>query len=192
MRTMLVVPGMPSGTPATMITRWPALAKPSRKAMEPARSTMSSWSCASSATTQCTPHTTDNLRPVARFGVIATTGSFGRSRATRIAVEPELVQQMMADNSSVSAIWRAASAVAARHHQRVGGFDDFGEPVDRLRFFDLGHHGGAAADQPLGLVDVLGALYEGKRDPVDLGGQRRLEIGAVLRRHRRDRQVGIG
>ena len=34
---MLVVPGERSGTPATMMTRWPALAKPSRKAIEPAR-----------------------------------------------------------------------------------------------------------------------------------------------------------
>ena len=69
--------------------------------------------CASSATTQCTPHTTDNLRPVAMFGVIATTGGFGRSRATRSAVDPELVQQMIADRSSVSAICRAASAMAS-------------------------------------------------------------------------------
>src|SRR6266853_2981000 len=57
MRTMLVAPGVPSGTPATMMTRCPALAKPSLKAIRQARSTMSSWSCASSATTQCTPHT---------------------------------------------------------------------------------------------------------------------------------------
>ena len=113
MRSMLVVPGEPSGTPATMMTRWPARAKPSRKAMLPARLTMSSRSCASSATTQCTPQTTDSLRPVARFGVIATTGGFGRSRATRSAVDPELVQQMIADRSSVSAIWRAASAIAS-------------------------------------------------------------------------------
>src|SRR4051812_40978763 len=28
MRTMLVAPGVPNGTPATMMTRWPALAKP--------------------------------------------------------------------------------------------------------------------------------------------------------------------
>ena len=52
-----------------------------------ARLTMSSRFFASSATTQCTPQTADNLRPVARFGVIATTGGFGRSRATRSAVE---------------------------------------------------------------------------------------------------------
>ena len=45
--------------------------------------------------------------------MIATTGGFGRSRATRIAVEPELVQQMIADRSSVSAICRAASAMAS-------------------------------------------------------------------------------
>jgi hypothetical protein len=37
----------------------------------------------------------------------------GRSRATRIAVEPDEVQQMMAGSASVSAIWRAASAIAS-------------------------------------------------------------------------------
>ena len=30
--------------------------------------------------------------------------------------------------------------VTARDHQRIGHFDDFRQPVDRLRFFDLGHH----------------------------------------------------
>jgi Cupin len=34
---LLVVPGVTSGTPATMMTRCPALAKPSRNAMLPAR-----------------------------------------------------------------------------------------------------------------------------------------------------------
>ncbi len=110
---MLVVPGARNGTPATMMTRWPARAKPSLKAIEPARLTMSSRSLASSATTQCTPQTAESLRPVARLGVIATTGGFGRSRATRSAVDPELVQQMIADRSSVSAICRAASAMAS-------------------------------------------------------------------------------
>src|SRR6266540_3649625 len=66
MRTMLVAPGVPSGTPATMMTRWPDWAKPSAKAMRQARSTMSSWSRASSATTQWTPHTSASLRPLAR------------------------------------------------------------------------------------------------------------------------------
>jgi len=47
------------------------------------------------------------------LGVIATSGGFGRSRATRMAVEPDEVQQMIADNSSVSAICRAASAMAS-------------------------------------------------------------------------------
>jgi len=40
----------------------PALAKPSLNAMRQARSTMSSWSWASSVTTQCTPHTTASRR----------------------------------------------------------------------------------------------------------------------------------
>ena len=82
--------------------------------------------------------------------------------------------------------------IAARHHQRVGGLDDVGEAVDRLRLLDLGHHRGAAADHLLGFEHVVGALHEGQRDPVDAGDQRRLEVGAVLRRHRRDRQVGVG
>ncbi len=51
---------------------------------------------------------------------------------------------------------------------------------------------GAAADHLLGFDHVVGALHEGQRNPVDAGDQRRLEVGAVLRRHRRDRQVGVG
>src|ERR1700709_2832872 len=101
---MLEAPGERSEARAKLRPLYPALAKPSRNAIEPARLTMSLRTCSTSATTQCTPHTTDNLRPVARLGVIATTGGFGRSRATRIAVDPELVQQMMAESSGVSAI----------------------------------------------------------------------------------------
>ena len=81
--------------------------------------------------------------------------------------------------------------VAARHHQGVGRFDDLGEAIDGLRLFDFRHHGSTAADQLLGFHDILGALHEGQRDPVDAGDQRGLEVGAVLRRHRRDRQVRI-
>ena len=110
---MLVAPGVPSGTPATMMTRWPALAKPSLKAMRLARSTMSSWSWASSVITQCTPHTTDSRRPVAMLGDSATIGGRGRSRAMRRPVEPDEVQHTTAARSSVSAIWRAASAMAS-------------------------------------------------------------------------------
>ena len=47
------------------------------------------------------------------FGESATIGGFGRSRATRSAVEPEKVQQTIAGRSSVSAIWRAAAAIAS-------------------------------------------------------------------------------
>jgi hypothetical protein len=34
MRSMLVAPGVPSGTPATTITRWPGLAKKARRFFE--------------------------------------------------------------------------------------------------------------------------------------------------------------
>ena len=57
--------------------------------------------------------------------------------------------------------------IAARHHQRIGEVDDRVEPLDRLRLLDLGHHRGAAAGDLLDLGEVLGALDEGKRDPVD-------------------------
>ena len=62
---------------------------------------------------QCTPHTSDKRRPVDSLGEIATIGDFGRSRATRNPVEPELVQQTTAESSRVSAIWRAAAAMAS-------------------------------------------------------------------------------
>ena len=78
--------------------------------------------------------------------------------------------------------------IAARHHQRVGELDDLVEPLHRLRLLDLGHHGGAAARDLLGLGDVLGPLHEGQRDPVDAGVERRLEIGAVLVGERGERE----
>ncbi len=59
------------------------------------------------------PQTNDNFRPVATIGEMATIGGFGRSRETRMPVEPELVQQTMAERSSVSATCRAAAAMAS-------------------------------------------------------------------------------
>ena len=53
------------------------------------------------------------LAPGRELGEIATIGGFGRSRATRRPVEPEQVQQTIAERSSVSAIWRAAAAMAS-------------------------------------------------------------------------------
>src|ERR1700674_2799660 len=35
--------------------------------------------------------------------------------------------------------------IAARHHQGIGQIQDLGQPGDRLRLLDLGHHHGAAA-----------------------------------------------
>jgi hypothetical protein len=47
------------------------------------------------------------------LGEIATIGDVGRSRATRRPVAPELVQHTIAARSSVSAISRAAAAIAS-------------------------------------------------------------------------------
>ena len=63
--------------------------------------------------TQCTPHTSESLRPVDRFGEMAMIGDFGRSRATRSAVAPELVQHTIAESTRVSAMPRAAAAIAS-------------------------------------------------------------------------------
>src|SRR5947207_15656545 len=63
--------------------------------------------------TQWMPQTTDNFRPAASIGEIATIGHFGRSRDTRRPVEPEQVQQTIAARSSVSATWRVAAAIAS-------------------------------------------------------------------------------
>ena len=63
---------------------------------------------------------------------------------------------------------------------------------DRLRLLDLRHHIGALAGDRLDLGDVLGALHEGERHPVDVLVERGVQIGAVLVRHRRGRQHGVG
>ena len=111
---MLVAPGVPSGTPATMMTRWPALAKPSLKAMRQARSTMSSLVVR--VLGDDAMHAPDQRQPAPGRDV-------GRQRHDRrpaaararraSAVEPDEVQQTMAARSSVSAIWRAAAAMAS-------------------------------------------------------------------------------
>jgi hypothetical protein len=82
--------------------------------------------------------------------------------------------------------------VAARHHQRIGEIDDLAEPVDGLRLLDLGHDHGAAARDLLRLGDVLRALDEGERDPVDSGNERRFQVGMVLCGERRERDRGVG
>ena len=91
MRSMLVEPGVLSGTPAVMMMRSPGLPKPSSKAMRQARSTMSSRSLASGVTTQCVPHSSDSRRAVSRIGDSAMIGTCGRSRAARRPVVPDAV-----------------------------------------------------------------------------------------------------
>ena len=82
--------------------------------------------------------------------------------------------------------------IAARDHQRVGKFEDVGEPRYGLRLLDLGHHRGAAARKFLRFGDILGALNERQRDPIDAGIERGFEIGDILRRQRRQRHDGVG
>ena len=82
--------------------------------------------------------------------------------------------------------------VAARHHEGVGELDDFVEPLHRLRLLDLGHDAGAAAGELAHFDHVFGALHEGQRDPVDVGLDDGVEIGAILLGQRAHRKLGVG
>ena len=81
--------------------------------------------------------------------------------------------------------------IAARHHDAVGDLDDLLELGKRRGLLDLGHDRRAPAHQVAGLGDVLGALHEGERNPVDADVERIFEIGAVLVGHGRERNDGI-
>ena len=65
-------------------------------------------------------------------------------------------------------------------------------PLHGLRFLDLGHHQRAAVGDRLDLDDVLRTLHEREGDPVDVFLERRGEVGAILVRHRRGRDRGVG
>ena len=82
--------------------------------------------------------------------------------------------------------------VAARHHQCIDEIQDLAEAIDCLRLLNLGHDGGPATRDLLGLCDIVGPLDEGERNPVDTGIEARFQIRAVLCRHRRERHRGIG
>src|SRR3546814_6666263 len=62
------------------------------------------------------------------------------------------------------------------------------QAVERRRLLDLGHDGGAVADQAARLGQVLRPLDEGEGDPVDTEVERELQVDAVLLGDRRDRQ----
>src|SRR3954453_20393121 len=144
MRTMLVAPGVPKGTPATTMMRSPTAANSSRTANFAARNAMSSTSLASLVTIGCTPQTRARRRAVSRFGVRASTVEFGRSRASLSAVEPEKVHTVTALRFSASAIWCEAAAMASEpvasgaflcagwHRARDHRFEHLGRDHHRL------------------------------------------------------------
>ena len=80
--------------------------------------------------------------------------------------------------------------IAARHHDAIGGRDDRLERIDRRGLFELGHDPGSPADQLLELSDIVRALHERERDPVNTDRQAEREIFTILlgqRRHWQDR-----
>ena len=82
--------------------------------------------------------------------------------------------------------------IAAGDHEGVAELDDFLEPLDGLRLFDLGHDAGAALDDLADVDDVLGALHEAERDPVGIGGEAGEQVGVILLGERADRQQRVG
>ena len=80
--------------------------------------------------------------------------------------------------------------IAARHHDRVGQLDDAVEVLDRGRSFDLRHDRGPALHQLAGRGDILGALDERERHPLDPQLQAEAKVGAVLVGNRAKRQHG--
>src|SRR6185312_1048787 len=87
----LVAPGVPNGTPAVTTTRWPGRANSSLWAMPQALPTISLKLEMSSVSTQCTPQPRASRRAVAICEVRHRIGTSGRWRATRSAVDPEVV-----------------------------------------------------------------------------------------------------
>jgi hypothetical protein len=91
-----------------------------------------------------------------------------------------------------SSIWVATTTgLPARRQARMMSFWR-GQALERGRLLDLGHQRRAPGDQAPGLGQVLRALDEGQRDPVDPEVEAEAQVGAVLLSERRDRQHGAG
>src|ERR1700680_1985916 len=114
MRSTLVEPGVPNGTPAVITTRWPGPAISSRWATRTAFCTMSLKFLMSARWTQWAPHKSARRRAGPMCGVTAGIGAAGRSRAARIAVAPELVNDTIAAAPIVSATWQGGALIRGR------------------------------------------------------------------------------
>ena len=91
MRSMLVEPGVRSGTPAVMMMRSPGLPKPSSMGDAAGAVDHVVEVGGVGRTTQCVPHSSDSRRAVSRTGDSAMIGTCGRSRAARRPVVPDAV-----------------------------------------------------------------------------------------------------
>ena len=82
--------------------------------------------------------------------------------------------------------------VAARHHHPVRDREDRREGLHARGLLDLRQDRGAALGERARLGDVLGALHERQRQPVDAEIAHELEVAPVLLRQRRERQHHVG
>ena len=197
MRTILVAPGVPNGTPATMMMRSPAHGeafaegecagprRPCRRCHAHLRRRR-----------ECTPQTTARRPAVSRFGVIATIGGCGRSRATRSAVAPERGPgDDRVEIERLGDICRAAAAMAsapvasgsARCASRCRGdrsvaLDLLGDAVHGRDRLDRILAGGAFGRQH----DGVGAFEDRGGDVGDFGAGRHRRLDHRFQHLRRD------
>jgi hypothetical protein len=82
--------------------------------------------------------------------------------------------------------------IAARDHHGIGEHENLVERLQRGGLLDLRQHARAARRHLADIRDIFGTLHEGETEPIDRQRQRIIEIGAILRRQRRDRQQRVG
>ena len=70
--------------------------------------------------------------------------------------------------------------VTARDHHAVGEFQNFFQPSDRRRLFNLRQQRSLVPDKLLALGDILGPLDKGHRDPIHALLQRKCKVGPIL------------
>ena len=95
-------------------------------------------------------------------------------------------------NSGTSCMGISNPEVPARHHHRVGGFQNGVEVFNGLGLFDFGHQTGMLArllDFLSKLQDVGGTTHKGQANPIDLLLQRKGQILGILRRDARQRHL---
>ena len=101
----------------------------------------------------------------------------------RLAGAPGAADQILLQGGDI--LYRQFHAeVAARHHDRIGQFNNLVDLMQGGRLLDLCQHRRPARDQAPGLGDIIGPLHERQRHPIDAGIKRETQIRLILGGHR--------